>query len=134
MKVSELEGAELDYWVARAQGVPEEQLLFPLARSGERVCSVLPPTNGFPMGPGVYMASKEWAICGPIFEQHVYEVAARCNTVDNWSAQPKTYREEDLYDDCEMFGPTPLVAICRAVVRAKFGDEVDSPQTYQQEK
>ncbi|CAM7520960.1 hypothetical protein CIFRMM251M_16665 [Citrobacter freundii] len=37
----------------------------------------------------------------------------------------------DLYpgrDDCDSFGPTPLIAVCRAVVISKFGKEIDIPE------
>jgi hypothetical protein len=102
MKVSELTGAQLDYWVARAEGheVNEWCELLDVREPG-----------GAPMD---YHPSTDWAQVGPLIEKYgMYldvggDWEARCMTSPSYAR-----------------GDTPLQAICRAVVRAAFGDDVD---------
>jgi len=117
MKVSELEGAELDFWVAKA-----EQLLAPRIFSGScRVNALL----GFPSFSGIaggvnyatFEPSINWSQGGPIIEK---KKLALYPTVDGkW----------DSYIGCFggwlCFQPTPLIAAMRVYVRSEFGDTVE---------
>lgn len=110
MRVSELQGAPLDYWTARAEGIPAEQLTIRrVQRSTEYHC-----VESCDTGMWALNYSTDWDMGGPLIERYqlfiYYEKGAwRCehNAID----EPET-------------GDTPLQAICRAVVRAAFGDEV----------
>lgn len=111
MKTAELTGALLDYWVARAEGVPATQLFFyQTPYTIETVCGrhVL---NNFPVA---VRYSTDWAQGGPLIEKYnldMFEVD------DIWSSS--------VFEQPDIDGDTPLQAICRAVVRAAFGDEVE---------
>lgn len=98
MKVSELTGATLDYWVARAEGMKEGR------------------TN--------YVGySKSWAVGGPLIEKHKVEIVYNWNYEEpDWSAGMNSHSDKLILVEG---GETPLIAICRAVVRSVFGDEVE---------
>jgi hypothetical protein len=102
MKTAELTGALLDYWVARAEN--KNAFMY------EGVCFTGPM-------PGVgieYKPSERWGQCGPLIEKWKVELD-RSGT--GWYA--------DIWACGGALGDTPLQAICRAVVRAAFGDEVE---------
>lgn len=75
--------------------------------------------------------SSDWAQGGPLIDE--YEICIIClSTCDptierlgggDWSAKT---RESD--HDYSRLSPTPLVAACRAILRAKFGDTVSVPK------
>lgn len=123
MKTSELTGALLDYHVARAEGVPASRLWFTkLSRDAAPIC-VMAVTGSY--GGELakfYRPSTDWAQGGPLIEK-TSGVDAWCRNgvlEDTYWKAPPGY---DVLDQSE--GDTPLIAICRAVVRAKFGDEVE---------
>jgi hypothetical protein len=128
MRTAELTGALLDYWVARAEGVPAEQLSIRQLIDNRHVCVLEPPTNGFEFGPGVICFSADWAQGGPIIERERIELLhyGTMGWMGNpWEAQLGTdthYIDQGPYDAIP--GPTPLVAAMRAYVASKFGDEV----------
>lgn len=102
MKTADLQGAALDYYVAEVEGM--------LRMAGGTVEDKL----------GGYSPSTKWAHGGPLIDKHNIAVARRASPSmggQDWVAQP--FRKSTSY------GATPLQAICRAVVRAAFGDEVD---------
>ena len=122
MKTSELQGASLDYWVARAEGVPADQLEIrpvqrPDPRTPDTICVRRMPYHDPIIGPDEIrmQPSTSWAQGGPLWTKAGFDVV-KCG--DEWAA----------YDNdavTRVFGDTPLIAICRAVVRAAFGDEVE---------
>lgn len=73
--------------------------------------------------------STDWSQCGPLIEKYRLVVAhAGCY---GWFAylqgNPRcTYVDTQAED--EICGPTALVATCRAIVHAKFGDTVKVPK------
>lgn len=120
--VATLTGAHLDYWVARASGVPGAQLRIqpvqrPDPRTPECYCVVLPPTTGFVFGAGSCDPSTNWATGGPLIEKHEVDLIRGFGGV--WLASSL---RRDIGE--AQNGPTPLIAICRFVVRAAFGDTV----------
>lgn len=105
-KVSELTGALLDYWVAKAEGLDPEISAF-------GACLVT--------GVADYAPSINWAQGGPLIEKHNIPLE-QC--MDTWTAMAPN---ATMFVEAD--GDTPLQAICRAVVRAKFGNEVpDQPE------
>jgi hypothetical protein len=109
MKVSELEGALLDAWVARAEGLEN-----PSIEMG--ACFA----RGYPDG---YEPHENWAQGGPIIERERLAVYVKRNPDpdmdgNDWNASslPNTRAV-----GC---GPTPLVAAMRAFVAGKYGDTV----------
>lgn len=132
IKVSELEGAQLDYWVARAEG--------------ENIAPAHPgpdPETGrywLQMGKGYSVKecprySSDWAAGGPIIDRE------RIGTADDspigkngtkWIAAIDLTASADGYGGASLDGlyhrpqrgPTLLVAAMRAYVASKFGEEV----------
>ena len=110
MKVTELEGALLDYWVARA-----EELALPLIRGG--VCYVML----WPESECEFQPSMNWSVCGPIIEREKIDLRYRHDVAGAMRgmvfAQPR-------YKGKKFSGPSPLIAAMRAYVASKFGEEV----------
>lgn len=119
-KTAELTGALLDYYyyVAKAEGLtlgPHQDWLDAVQiENGKRMDWYNPHVN--------------WAYCGPMIEKHelsLFRWQDEGRTI--WSTDSGSFtRYVDVYmDDYEgQLSDTPQEAICRAVVRAAFGDEV----------
>lgn len=112
MKTSELQGAALDWAVAKCEGVDlfeTEGWLYEEA-TGERV-PARPSTN--------------WAQGGPIIEREKIELRV-------WTDAPDCQQEWLAEDTPEAkwgrLGPTPLIAAMRCYVTSKLGDEVNIPE------
>ena len=122
MKVSELTGAKLDYWVAKA-----------IKLDADLAATLL--GLGCPDFLEKFKPSRSWAHGGPIIEREMIDVSAPDEFADNdrWFAgmyQGRSLRESRT---CETRGETPLIAAMRSFVMSKFGDEVpdaeDPPPT-----
>lgn len=96
MKVSELEGADLDYWVAIAIGM--KNYIYP--GTGRR-----------------YSPSSDWSQGGPIIERERMSI----RSVTPMDTQV-WYVELGL--NCFAYGETMLIAAMRCYVASKFGEEV----------
>lgn len=132
MKVFTLTGALLDYWVARAEGIPAEQLsIVPVPRTDTFICVWSKSPVGFTSyrDKSVYY-SDDWAQGGPLIEKHG---GALINFTDEgaevWGCfmrgKSAGHYIDTYLDDADGVGDTPLQAVCRAVVRAAFGDDVE---------
>lgn len=125
MKVSELQGAALDYWVAKAGHLE--------VTSFESPAVELYLANGFDR----WSPSTDWAQGGPIIERQ--KIAMFCDK-GCWQGgygidcEMESYFINDVVGGAEspvitlehrMRAETPLVAAMRAYVASKFGDEVD---------
>jgi hypothetical protein len=126
MKVSELTGSQLDYWVARAEGEGKPYMA--------RVKEDHPSRTAGCLLIGKYALSEvprhcdailsrrystRWDHGGPLIEREVISIQ---KDVEDYS-EP----EEPWYAECGVFwdlGATPLIAAMRAYVKYKFGDEV----------
>lgn len=102
MKVSELEGAALDWAVAN--------------------CEELVSTNTKNLFEPWYLLrdytpSTDWAQAGPIIEQERIRLDPR----GVWVAGHDSSNDEYL-------GPTPLIAAMRCYVASKLGDEIEVPE------
>lgn len=104
-KVSELTGAELDHWVAKAEGVTGKV------------------QNGYPNFELLdYRPSLYWNHGGGIIERE--GIKLRDGIFQKWKADLK-----NPYYKFSMEGPTALIAAMRAFVASRFGLEVDDSQT-----
>ncbi|WP_454751627.1 DUF2591 domain-containing protein [Cupriavidus necator] len=108
MKVSELEGALLDYWVARADGL-EAEIIDGLRET--KHCFV----GSWNEGGYYFKPSTDWAHGGPIIERERIGVLPRGGEWAAWAI-------EDM--DPSGTGESALVAAMRAYVASKFGNEV----------
>lgn len=115
MKVCELEGAELDYWVAKAEGHPLscdwDQGEYILIGTGEGDLQRFEP-------------STEWAEGGPIIDC-LPRLRIQKNA-DGYAAQ--IFKDENFLIPTYGYGNTILVAAMRAYVASKFGEEVSHPK------
>lgn len=129
MKVTELEGTQLDYWVARAEGY--EFIDIPPDVDGKNACRVLAhpglKASGWvpaPRGHYGHMLkrwSSDWWDGGPIIERE--RIMARPCGGGVWDATPCNADAIEVWR-WNMRGPTPLIAAMRAYVVSKFGEEV----------
>lgn len=113
MKVSELEGAELDYWVGKAEGYT------PLWW-GDHWFILLDKNEA-------YRPSTYWSVGGPIIERECIEL--QCGdavTGHTWHANIAIIAN---CDEPSAVGPTPLIAAMRCFVASKFGETVDSTES-----
>lgn len=115
MKVSELTGAELDYWVARADGEK--------ARIVEGVCSRLEVDAEHGDGAGWFRfePSNDWAQGGPLLDKFSVDVVHELDgtfwaSIDGPASVPES--------DVGHGGPTRLIAAMRCIVRSVYGDNV----------
>jgi hypothetical protein len=127
MKASGLSGAQLDYWVAKAEGIagnkddstPDsgEPAVYWQGSDGEIAGEKLISANfGSP--------STDWAKGGPIIEREQIEVSPLNASTWQAAVRPEYIAAERYnYVSCAN-GPTPLVAAMRAYVVSKYGEEV----------
>jgi len=111
MRTSELTGAMLNYWVARADGWEAEVRSYQQDPFGKGVVTV--HYCNLKKGNRPFSPSTNWAQGGPIIERERIDI----NTaVEGWEA----------YCDIRQTvrGDTALEAAMRAYVTSKFGNEV----------
>jgi hypothetical protein len=118
--VSELLGRELDYWVARAQGL----MVAKIVQGGEITGYQLYFYSGDT--PRLPDYSTDWADGGPIIERERIGLDTWQRT---WAAQftfPVRHPTNTKRDPSHhrMNGESPLVAAMRTFVASRFGDEV----------
>ncbi len=116
MKVSELTGDTLDYWVARAE-----------QKSGFVSVVLFNCTFDGVASKGIADYSTDWAGAGPIIERE--RIAIFSAGEYGWAAfiqENPDCPHVDTHAADEMCGPTPLIAAMRAYVASKFGAEVPS--------
>jgi hypothetical protein len=117
MKVAELEGALLDYWVAHVEALPKPRVDDGFCWFEEPAC------DGDPAGAleAAFAPSTDWAQAGPIIERAyiglryvddgLWGAAAAGETAFRW------------------LGDTPLIAAMRCHVAGKFGDQVPDDES-----
>ena len=118
MKVAELDGAQLDAWVARADGRAVE-IVDQGENTGPRFYARLTRTGA------VWWPSSKWSQGGPLIERE--RIVTFPDGAGGWAAFVQENRECSYVDTTaydEMRGPTLLIAAMRAYVAFKFGDEV----------
>ena len=102
MKTSELQGAALDWAVAKCE-----------ENDGVWFASDADPVPFTP--------STDWAQGGPIIEREQLNLSCLGN--NKWEVWPNYGMNDTTY--CK--GPTPLIAAMRCYVASKLGDEVEVP-------
>lgn len=114
MKVAELEGPLLDYWVARAEG----EVLAPAHAAPD------PNSGTYWLKMGRFASvkpcpqySSRWSDGGPIIEREAIDI-----TCTEPSLEPRYWLA--LYKNSPAIGLSPLIAAMRSYVASKFGEEV----------
>ena len=118
MKVAELEGALLDYWVARAEGLTDADIIDHIPLIDEA------PPSWCKAGGRHYRPSQSWGEGGPIIER---EIIAICRDGTEWVAlwRPEWWASSALTTSGPvMNGETALVAAMRCYIASKFGENV----------
>lgn len=116
MKVSELTGAELDFWAAKAEGKAV------LILNNECFLGIWHSPQG-DVGLCSYSPSTDWSQGGPIIERmkptsfYYWEPTGLWTCA--WGNGPRWAT-----------GVTPLIAAMRCLVASKFGEEVDDSQAH----
>jgi hypothetical protein len=113
-KVSELAGAELDYWVAKALG--HNVIMFagaPKVMDWQKQGSLI---RGNP-----FMPSTHWAQGGPLIEEHKISIE-RCGNPATGDTRAYAYMIGTELEG--QYGETALEAAMRALVASHFGDTV----------
>ena len=121
-KVDELDGAELDYWVANGEGLdkPRDQ-----QEGNQLYLKIIGEFCYSPSG-GAYRPSSDWSHAGPIIDRgEVAGISPAGNGRPGWEA---TACGLSAISTRAQYGRTALIAIMRAYVAGKFGDEVPDPQ------
>ena len=122
IKTSELEGAALDWAVAKAVGqdVTEQGVYIQERRAGQDGSVSLTKTWV------AFSPSTDWSQGGPLIESH----DVSCSRVDKIITKGGNalYWMASCPSGFKGLGLTPLIAACRAIVAAKLGDVVDVPE------
>ena len=124
MKVSDLSGAILDYWVLRAEGWVDDRLHdMQLTRNGEYCIAGAAPKHAI-NGHCWRSPSTDWAVGGPIIHRERITVAWQPMKGEWMAGLIETENGSMLEFRWLGFHELPLVAAMRAFVRFWFGDEV----------
>lgn len=132
MKVTELEGAMLDYWVAKASGFEHtsaREAAFALdGQTNPRIFTTRAGAIRLAREDSVtaWNPSTDWACGGPIIERAEIQLM-RMDSMHGLLRIPEPYWVGHIAYQKPVAGDTPLVAAMRAYVASKFGDEVDAP-------
>lgn len=118
MKVSELQGAALDIWVARAQGETYARVVG--IHESERVEVRPNAVSAWTR----FAPSSNWAQGGPIIEREGFGVAKFYEPADGHIPDGGEWGALTLDDEIRSDGPTPLVAAMRLYVMVHFGEVV----------
>lgn len=118
MKTSELSGAELALWVAKAEG----HII-----SGNCSSRWVNDQHGNLLGylgsdyvPPLFAPHKDWSQGGPLIEKHKISIvpASSLRYCGQWEASIRVDSSDAVY------APTPLIAAMRSLVAFFYGNEV----------
>jgi hypothetical protein len=107
MKVCDLEGEQLDFWVARARGMS--------TFAGEDGALLYHPGHNLP--PRKWSPSHYWSQGGPLLEEYHIDL--------NWDTEGTREWSASVEPDILAQGRSVLEAAMRAVVMHRFGPEVE---------
>lgn len=133
MKVSELTGAELDYWVAKAQGWEYGKDAFGDYWQAEFPQASNKSIFGEPLGIRIrdYYPTINWQQCGELIEKFNADVFYvdngnrwSCRVVMSDWTETGGIKNITIYRSDLQYGSTPQEAICRVVVASVYGKEV----------
>ncbi|WP_176324396.1 phage protein NinX family protein [Burkholderia vietnamiensis] len=123
MRTDELTGTALDYWCARALCADDEDTLSFTAVEPQVI--VTAACDALRRLDAQFAPSASWADAGAVLERAVeLRVVRRADGVECDA------RFDDGPSTCAARAPNLRVALLRAFVRARFGDEVDTPPAF----
>lgn len=116
MKTADLTGALLDYWTARAEGVPAADLeIRPVQRPDPRTPDTICVKKIGHLALVRIDYSTNPALWAPLIDKHCADITYETDGPKRIAWVGATHAKAD----------AAPIAICRAVVRAAFGDEVE---------
>ena len=118
IKTSELEGAALDWAVAKGAGWNV------YTRNGRVYQADVMGTVDTPAFP--FSPSRRWDMVGPLIER--FQIMTKSSASGTWIALIPVPKKDGYLDWIKTSGQSPLIAACRAIVAAKLGDEVEVPE------
>ena len=127
MKTSELQGAALDWAVAKCER--HEVFTRPIANAQHKYWVGIVTHDYQTSREGPFMPSEQWAQGGPIIERE--KIALNVESGDPWRARfgrPRLTFDGRATNYHHRDGPTPLIAAMRCYVASKLGDEVEIPE------
>jgi Protein of unknown function (DUF2591) len=118
MRVDDLTGAALDYYVARAEGLMADLI----RANGMAYCRVDVPHQGYL----VYVPTHNWQLLGAIVKRQKYLIYPR---LDNESGETIWLAEAQLNASFHgaYIADGPELALCRLRVAEAFGEVVPCP-------
>lgn len=120
-KVAYLEGAHLDWAVAKAERLPKEVVRFSsLYGCGLRV---VPQGKKYRVTQS-FQPSSDWSVAGPIIERTYISLTT---DADGFVTEEEPWYCEVPSSNEWATGSTPLIAAMRAYVASMFGEEVELP-------
>lgn len=117
MRTSELTGAALDWAVAKCEGFSYEGYEHNRKKWA----------NGL-YRPQHWQPSTNWSQGGPIIERELLMIEPVFWTVEGWHWVAYVLGPDNLDENYEQRGPTPLIAAMRCYVASKLGEEVEIPK------
>lgn len=120
MKTSELTGAALDWAVCEATGLLAAYTQF---RTGKNFLKVWGVAKNAHLHP-----STDWAQGGPIIERELLMIEPVFWTVEGWHWVAYVLGPNNLDENYEQRGSTPLIAAMRCYVASKLGDNIEIPE------
>ena len=120
MKTFELSGVQLDWAVAKCEGV---------AVAYDRMngwWETSDPRYAEPNDPEVFSPSTNWAQGGSIIERECIDL--------EWTGIPNANFFCTIQGEYEAHGTTPLIAAMRCYVASRLGDEVEIPDDLLEEE
>lgn len=127
MKTSELQGAALDWAVAKCEGAVELREN-PHRFDKRLICRIAGRTVLIQD----FRFSTDWSQGGPIIERELLRLIAPTVLGVDWVARIRQkHLPVGVNGWYEEYGPTPLIAAMRCYVASKLGDEVNIPEELQ---
>ena len=138
VKVSELSGPALDWAVLVAEGWESDrpqdgQLRRKISKVKYDVCIVGPRLMRYDQHLGRHWRSPstDWSQGGPLIDKYAVKVEHFPGETIASKANARVAMNRTAYWQS---GPTPLVALCRAIVAANLGDVVSVPEELVQQQ
>ncbi|WP_259469836.1 DUF2591 domain-containing protein [Pseudomonas syringae] len=118
VKTADLVGAALDWAVAIAVGCQE------ISATSAGVTCIYGMPDGDTCWTNLYQPSTDWSHGGPLIEKYRVDlILERDGLVGAYLNDEEGYPQTD-----DSYGPTQLIAACRAIVAHKIGDTVSVPK------
>ena len=126
MKTSELTGAALDWAVAKCEDFNDGCSIIRVWNS--RVTKIIPGDYETREVYTSYTPSTDWAQGGPIIERELLMIEPVFWTVEGWHWVAYVLGPNNLAENYEQRGSTPLIAAMRCYVASKLGDDIEIPE------